>query len=94
MRFLNSMAYRMPWSLKKKPLDPLEYYAFDLADRWGFPEPGLMLKSMSVRTFLKWPQYYRQRADRADQAVPAELPQQSTEEMITILDRYKGALGG
>lgn len=53
-----------------------------------------MLKSMSVRTFLKWPQYYRQRAERADQAVPAELPQKSTEEMISILDRYKGALGG
>ncbi len=51
-----------------------------------------MLQSMSVRTFLKWPQYYAQRAERSE--VPTELPQKSTEEMITILDRYKGALGG
>ena len=54
-----------------------------------------MLQAMSVRTFLKWPQYYRERAERME--TPTELParrEQSPEEMITILDRYKGALGG
>ena len=54
-----------------------------------------MLQSMCVRTFLKWPQYFGQRAERTEAELPTELPRaQSPEEAMRILDRYKGALGG
>ena len=54
-----------------------------------------MLQSMSLKTLFQWQTYFRQRAERNDaEAIEERLGGEKTPEQIMgILDRYKGSIG-
>lgn len=55
----------------------------------------MMLQSMSLKSLFEWQTYFRQRNERAD-ADMAELQlgdHKTPEQVMTILDRYKGSIG-
>ena len=53
-----------------------------------------MLQSMSLKTLFQWQTYFRQRAERTDADMTEERMggQKSPEQVMSILDRYKGSL--
>ena len=53
-----------------------------------------MLQSMTLKTLFQWQTYFRQRAERneADMAEERLGGQKSPDQIMNILDRYKGRI--
>ncbi len=51
-----------------------------------------MMESMSLRAFLTWPHYFRQR--EVEKTRPAGLMTSDTDQVISILERHRPRIRG